>query len=85
MIYLEDVMKKVLLLLTCVVFSTGSALAEGCDTPCPTGQVSVSYSDGNHVSCACVAEASEGMLPNAITEDDMTEADAPPTVAEGGS
>lgn len=69
-------MKKLALLVLMLAASASPALADSCEQECPDGKVRISYADGNHVECQCV-DPGEGMQPNSVTEDDMTEADYP--------
>jgi hypothetical protein len=49
---------KTLLALGILLVPVSVFASDSCETDCPSGQVRVSYADGNSVTCACVEESS---------------------------
>ncbi len=66
-----------LLLLPLILLSPVMALADDCSQSCPSGEVQVSFADGNHTSCMCVTESSgmdatdETAGPTCVDADDV--------------
>ena len=57
-------MKKLIIVALAVLCFSTVSKAQECPETCPEGQVLVTFSDGNNLSCACM-EQSEGMVEEA--------------------
>ena len=78
--------RLILALATIIVITSGAAFAEtaDCTGSCPSGQVMVSFADGNNVSCVCKPEAAmDETVGNPDVHEGPIADDGQPPVAEG--